>query len=331
MDNTITQHLKKLTITPRSDDWYKQVAQKIGRPAGSGGRAKVAVRDFISEGQKKASNDNHEMLDRQVQEEAKQQQGKGSADQFITVYEHADFQGRSRNIPIGQFKVLPSGVKNDSISSARIPSGLKATFYEHGGFQGRPRVYTSDIANFGDFNDATSSIKVEPSSLVDKFIPDKRIDFEKYVPPEITQQVRGAVQDKMREETPGVVRWTGIHKSEMAKDKARERIRDMLPNRLEDKGIEDFLVGRKPIGTGVTGTTHRKVVGYLYDPAVYTMRQAEQHARQFHGEIGRPRKVGGFLTKILVPVKPLIKNLGIVARQAGKGLTVLSVDRGNSI
>ena len=60
-----------------------------------------------------------------------------------------------------------------------------------------------------------------------------------------------------------ILKWTGIHKSELAKKKARERIRDMLPNRLEDKGIEDYLVGRKPIGTGSAASSIGNLIAHI--------------------------------------------------------------------
>jgi hypothetical protein len=76
MDKTITQHLKKLKLKPRSDNYFKEVASElIGKNVNSTKEAKVIVRKTISDGQVDASNDNVEGLKNQVISE---QQGGGT-------------------------------------------------------------------------------------------------------------------------------------------------------------------------------------------------------------------------------------------------------------
>jgi len=71
-----------------------------------------------------------------------------------------------------------------------------------------------------------------------------KIPFEVIVPEPITEGIRTTVKDKMRSEVPKSVRWMGLEKTGLAKSKAKERIKGYLPDILEDRGIEDYLVGK---------------------------------------------------------------------------------------
>jgi hypothetical protein len=83
-----------------------------------------------------------------------------------TIYEHADFQGISKEVPIGSYGVSELGFPNDVLSSLKVPQGLKVTLYEHGIDLGRSKVFTADASWVGnDFNDTTSAIKVELLTL----------------------------------------------------------------------------------------------------------------------------------------------------------------------
>ena len=54
------------------------------------------------------------------------------------------------------------GFKNDDLSSLKVPFGYKVTLYADDNFSGRTKVITNDTSWIGsDFNDITSSIKVE--------------------------------------------------------------------------------------------------------------------------------------------------------------------------
>jgi hypothetical protein len=88
-------------------------------------------------------------------------------------YDDCDFKGKMLEFGLGQYKV------NKSISSIKVPSGLKVTLYEHNNFNkdnkgryndklGRLIVLSSDAkclaGNPHNFNDMTSSIKIEQTS-----------------------------------------------------------------------------------------------------------------------------------------------------------------------
>ena len=88
-------------------------------------------------------------------------------------YDDCDFKGKMLEFGPGQYKV------NKSISSIKVPSGLKVTLYEHNNFNkdnkgryndklGRSIVLSSDAkclaGNPHNFNDMTSSIKIEKTS-----------------------------------------------------------------------------------------------------------------------------------------------------------------------
>lgn len=78
-------------------------------------------------------------------------------------YEHCDYQGWSSSLGPGRYDIGSMGIGNDSISSLRVPKGLRVTLFEHGGFQGRTVTFTGDVSCLVQhgFNDATSSIVVE--------------------------------------------------------------------------------------------------------------------------------------------------------------------------
>jgi hypothetical protein len=79
-----------------------------------------------------------------------------------TVYEHANFQGISKELLPGSYGIGGFGLPNDTLSSLKVDKGLKVTLYEHGDGTGRSKTFTSDAAWVGDdFNDITSNIKVE--------------------------------------------------------------------------------------------------------------------------------------------------------------------------
>jgi hypothetical protein len=79
-----------------------------------------------------------------------------------TIYEDANYQGASQELTEGSYDIASLKIGNDRLSSLRVPAGLKVTLYEHANFSGRSKVLTQDTSWIGDdFNDITSSIKVE--------------------------------------------------------------------------------------------------------------------------------------------------------------------------
>ncbi|GAB4226417.1 MAG: hypothetical protein Kow00121_54640 [Elainellaceae cyanobacterium] len=83
----------------------------------------------------------------------------------VTIYEHINYQGTSQELGVGSYDLDALSIGNDRLSSLRIPTGMKVTLYEHIGFQGRMKVLVQDTSFVSDeFNDITSSIKVESES-----------------------------------------------------------------------------------------------------------------------------------------------------------------------
>jgi C1A family cysteine protease len=81
---------------------------------------------------------------------------------LVSIYEHADFQGTSANLQVGRYDLEELGINNDTLSSLRVPAGMKVTLYDDVHFSGRSKTFTEDTPYVGnDFNDITSSIIVE--------------------------------------------------------------------------------------------------------------------------------------------------------------------------
>ena len=78
-------------------------------------------------------------------------------------YEHCDYKGDVSKLGIGDYKMEEMGIRNDGISSVKVPKGLKVTLYDHDNFEGSKLEITSDIPCLNKFNfeDSTSSIKIE--------------------------------------------------------------------------------------------------------------------------------------------------------------------------
>lgn len=89
----------------------------------------------------------------------------------VTVYKDSEFVGASQSFDIGMYDVsyltASGGVGNDTISSIRVAPGYKVTLYKDAGFSGSTKVLTADDNWLSDFNDVTSSIKVETVNPVD--------------------------------------------------------------------------------------------------------------------------------------------------------------------
>ena len=79
----------------------------------------------------------------------------------ITIYEHANFQGRSQTLTAGQYDVAQLLIGNDTLSSARVPVGMVLRLYEHAHYQGASIEYRQDTPYVGgEWNDRVSSIIV---------------------------------------------------------------------------------------------------------------------------------------------------------------------------
>lgn len=88
--------------------------------------------------------------------------GSNSNNNYVTVYQDCDYRGSARNIPVGDYQDMRAvQMKNDSISSIRVPAGLELTIYEHeqyGGFSAS--VQQDERCLDTGWNDQISSLKV---------------------------------------------------------------------------------------------------------------------------------------------------------------------------
>lgn len=88
-------------------------------------------------------------------------------DDKITIYKDANWNGVSQQLGMGAYKAAQLVIKNDALSSAKIPPGLRLTIYADSNFRGEHRSYTEDVAYVGDnWNDRTSSVLVEKVATV---------------------------------------------------------------------------------------------------------------------------------------------------------------------
>lgn len=83
----------------------------------------------------------------------------------VTVYQHTNYGGYAVQLPPGDYPVsalTARGVRNDDVSSLRIPSGCTAFLYEHDAYGGASLLKTTDDASLVDegWNDRLSSIRV---------------------------------------------------------------------------------------------------------------------------------------------------------------------------
>lgn len=90
--------------------------------------------------------------------------GTGGGGEGATFYENDNYGGFAVTLGVGTYdynQMAAAGIPNDNISSVKVPSGLKVTLYENLNFGGAQRVLASDAPQLGDFNDKTSSIRIE--------------------------------------------------------------------------------------------------------------------------------------------------------------------------
>jgi hypothetical protein len=72
----------------------------------------------------------------------------------VTLYDHCNYQGRSLELGVGtyDYSFINSRSFNDTISSIKVPFGLKAVAFENNLYQSHQWTFTSDnpcIRNLG--------------------------------------------------------------------------------------------------------------------------------------------------------------------------------------
>ncbi|MCD4840802.1 MAG: Cys-every-fifth RiPP peptide CefA [Methanosarcinales archaeon] len=77
------------------------------------------------------------------------------------LYQHRDYQGKSQGLTLGRYNMNQLAIGNDTLSSLKVPSGLKVTLNEHADFTGNTKTFTQNTGWVGDdFNDKISAIEV---------------------------------------------------------------------------------------------------------------------------------------------------------------------------
>lgn len=79
----------------------------------------------------------------------------------VTFFEDCDYVGAWSQVGVGSYDMAAMGVPNDTISSVRIPFGLKVTLYEHS-FSGKSLDLFNSVpclVSLG-WNDTVSSFKI---------------------------------------------------------------------------------------------------------------------------------------------------------------------------
>ena len=84
------------------------------------------------------------------------------------LYADANYLGASQSLVAGSYDTAQLSIGNDTISSARVPTGCKLTLFQNGGYGGATQVLTKDWAGglSDPWNDVTSSIRVEETAAI---------------------------------------------------------------------------------------------------------------------------------------------------------------------
>ncbi|HYH02466.1 MAG TPA: hypothetical protein VEC37_05155, partial [Bacillota bacterium] len=71
----------------------------------------------------------------------------------VTIYENENYSGYSAVLTVGEYPLTALkalGVKNNDISSIRVPAGYKAELFDRDKIKGDPFVFTTDDPSFKD-------------------------------------------------------------------------------------------------------------------------------------------------------------------------------------
>ncbi len=90
---------------------------------------------------------------------------RGSGLNVVTFYQDYDYAGSAMTLAPGNYtmsQLVAAGISNNSVSSIKVPKGMKVEVYNDDNFGGTKWTFTSDNANFGaaGCNDAMTSVKI---------------------------------------------------------------------------------------------------------------------------------------------------------------------------
>ena len=94
----------------------------------------------------------------------------------VAIYQDFNYEGASQELSEGSYDIKSLTIGDKALSSLKVPKGMKVTLYEDAGFTGKFKILTQDNPALEDFNDATSSIKVEQILTTDTDIDTLEIE-----------------------------------------------------------------------------------------------------------------------------------------------------------
>lgn len=92
--------------------------------------------------------------------------GPSASTGIVTTFQHCPYDGFSGGFSVGNYTKADLenlGVEDNSISSIQVAEGFKATLYDGDNFTGNSKEITASSTCINDFNDKTTSLKVEPN------------------------------------------------------------------------------------------------------------------------------------------------------------------------
>lgn len=98
------------------------------------------------------------------------QSGSTSTPQTVIAYSDCNYRGAAVELPAGEYSesdLLQRGMRNNAISSLRVPEGFSVAVYENNFFRGNGALVETDVACLDGraLNDAISSIVVEGAAV----------------------------------------------------------------------------------------------------------------------------------------------------------------------
>jgi hypothetical protein len=95
----------------------------------------------------------------------------------IALYEHPNYTGACKVLGVGEYGDPGAmGFANDTASSIKVGSNVKAVLYEHSGYAGMAEEFSADDSDFGDNaigHDRVSSLKVQVKQVCSSNVPPK--------------------------------------------------------------------------------------------------------------------------------------------------------------
>ena len=209
---------------------------------------------------------------------------------MITLFEHANFQGRSQTLAAGRYDLPQLAIGNDRVSSVRVPPGWKVILCEHAGFQGRQRVLAADTMYIGDeLNDRTSSVIVE-APVIPAAAPAPPLPVSPEIPWPAVDEVVTRV-DKMKTHTEEI----------RARIRAVDATLEYTVEKLDlSRKIDD---GLGKLDDGLATASRLLQVAALIPPIRTAVSRMRDVFDGFRASVTRAREVSGRVEKAIKPIR----------------------------